>query len=159
MVACYMNVHLKTPTNTPFVPEDFFSGTLGASGMFIDRFGAVQKRFSADVICTSLDNGFVLDEHFTFDDGSTESRIWQITQQSSKRYSGLTDDVKGEAIGTLTDIGLMWRYDFYLTMFGKRVLVNFNDKMIMQSPNVVLNHAIITKFGLKLGELFISFHK
>jgi len=29
----------------------------------------------------------------------------------------------------------------------------------MQSSDVVLNHATITKFGLKLGELFISFHR
>ena len=55
--------------------------------------------------------------------------------------------------GTLTTIGLHWRYDFYLELFGKKVLVNFNDKMIMQSSDVVLNHATITKFGLKLGEL------
>lgn len=142
-----------------FVPEDFFNGDLKASGMFIDRFGNVQKRFSANVLCEPANDGFVLNEHFTFDDGKTETRIWQITRDSQNQYIGKTDDVKDKAKGTLTDIGLLWRYDFYLELFGKRVLVNFDDKMIMQSSDVVLNHATITKFGFKLGELFISFHR
>ena len=142
-----------------FVPEDFFSGELRASGMFIDRFGNIQKRFSADVACEAANDGFVLHEHFTFDDGKTETRKWEITRTAEKSYIGKTDDVRDKATGTLTDIGLLWRYDFYLELFGKRVLVKFNDKMIMQSADVVLNHATISKFGLKLGELFISFHR
>ena len=142
-----------------FVPEDFFSGELKASGMFIDRFGNIQKRFSADVVCEPANDGFVLNENFTFDDGTTEKRIWEIKRTSDKSYVGLTDDVRNQAKGTLTAIGLLWRYDFYLELFGRRVLVNFDDKMIMQSSDVVLNHATITKFGLKLGELFISFHR
>ena len=142
-----------------FVPEDFFNGDLRASGMFIDRFGNIQKRFSATVLCEPANDGFVLNEHFTFDDGKQETRIWQIKRTSDRQYIGTTDDVKDQAKGTLTAIGLLWRYDFYLELFGRRVLVNFNDKMIMQSSDVVLNHATITKYGLKLGELFISFHR
>ena len=142
-----------------FVPEDFFSGDLRASGMFIDRFGNVQKRFSADVVCEPANDGFVLTEHFIFDDGKTETRIWDIKRTSDKSFIGKTDDVRDSAKGILTNIGLLWRYDFYLELFGRRVLVNFNDKMIMQSADVVLNHATITKFGFKLGELFISFHR
>ena len=142
-----------------FIPEEFFSGDLKASGMFIDRFGNVQKRFSADVICKPANDGFVLNEYFTFDDGKTETRIWQIMRTSDKNFVGKTDDVRDWAKGTLTNIGLLWRYDFYLELFGRRVLVNFDDKMIMQSKDVVLNHATITKFGIKLGELFISFHR
>lgn len=142
-----------------FIPEDFFNGNLKASGMFIDRFGNVQKRFSADVKCEAANDGFVLKEHFTFDDGKKETRVWNIKRTSDKSYVGLTDDVHKQARGTLTEIGLLWRYDFYLELFGRRVLVNFNDKMIMQSSEVVLNHATISKFGFKLGELFISFHR
>ena len=142
-----------------FVPEDFFQGNLKASGMFIDRFGNIQRRFSAHVHCEPANDGFVLNEHFTFDDGKTETRIWHISRTSDNRYVGKTDDVKDRAEGKLTNIGLLWRYDFYLELFGRRVLVNFNDKMIMQSSDVVLNHATISKFGLKLGELFISFYR
>ena len=142
-----------------FVPEEFFVGDLRASGMFIDRFGNIQKRFSANVMCEPANDGFVLNEHFTFDDGKQETRIWKIARTSDSQYIGKTDDVKDLAKGKLTPIGLLWRYDFYLELFGRRVLVNFNDKMIMQSADVVLNHATITKYGLKLGELFISFHR
>ena len=143
----------------PFIPEEFFVGDLRASGMFIDRFGTVQRRFAANVFCEAANDGFVLNEHFLFDDGKTETRIWQIKRTSEKSFVGTTDDVKDSAKGTLTNIGLLWRYDFYLELFGKKVLVNFNDKMIMQYADVVLNHATITKFGFKLGELFISFHR
>ena len=150
---------IASPAPEQFVPEEFFVGDLQASGMFIDRFGNVQRRFSAKVFCEPANDGFVLNEHFTFDNGTTETRIWQIERTADNHYIGKTDDVKDKAQGTLTNIGLLWRYDFYLELFGRRVLVNFNDKMIMQSADVVLNHAKITKFGLKLGELFISFHR
>ena len=149
----------KIENSQKFVPEEFFNGSLRASGMFIDRFGKVQKRFAADVICEAANDGFVLNEHFTFDDGEKETRIWHIQKQTDDIYIGLTDDVHEQAKGRLTDIGLLWRYDFYLNLFGRRVLVSFNDKMIMQSEDVVLNHAIISKFGIKLGELFISFYR
>jgi hypothetical protein len=152
-------VTTPTPPPSQFVPEDFFKGHLKASGMFIDRFGNIQKRFSARVICEPANDGFILNEHFTFDDGKQETRIWHIQKASNQQYIGKTDDVRDKATGVLTNIGLHWRYDFYLELFGRRVLVNFNDKMIMQSSDVVLNHAKITKFGLKLGELFISFHR
>lgn len=143
----------------PFIPEEFFVGDLHASGMFIDRFGTVQRRFAANVVCEAANDGFVLNEDFTFSDGKKEKRVWQIKRTADNRYIGLTDDVPEKATGRLTDIGLIWRYHFYLEMFGRRVLVKFDDKMIMQSSDVVLNHAVISKFGLKLGELFISFHR
>ena len=142
-----------------FRPEEFFSGPLSASGMFIDRFGKVQRRFVADIDCTSTENGFILDESFLFDDGQSETRQWVITCRSDTVYEGRCADVDGIALGRLQGPVLHWRYDFFLEVSGRRIKTRFHDMMVRQSEDIVLNRARVSKFGLLLGELFISFRR
>ncbi len=142
-----------------FRPEEFFSGQLSASGMFIDRFGKVQRRFVADIDCTSTENGFILDESFLFDDGQAETRQWVISCRSDTVYEGRCADVDGVALGRLQGPVLHWRYDFLLDVSGRRIKTRFHDMMVRQSEDIVLNRARVTKFGLLLGELFISFRR
>lgn len=142
-----------------FEPERFFTGFLKASGMFVDRFGTVQRRFVADIRCEQNDNGFSLHEAFLFDDGQREERVWHISRQTEDGFIGTCADVAGQATGHLKGPALQWRYDFYLDIYGKRVKVRFDDLMVQQSASVVLNRAKVRKFGLLLGELFITFHR
>ena len=142
-----------------FRPEEFFSGPLSASGMFIDRFGKVQRRFVADIDCTSTENGFILDESFLFDDGQSETRQWVISCRSETVYEGHCADVDGVALGRLQGPVLHWRYDFFLDVSGRRIKTRFQDMMVRQSEDVVLNRARVSKFGLLLGEVFISFRR
>ena len=142
-----------------FEPEEFFTGFLKASGMFVDRFGTVQRRFVADIQCEPHEDGFSLHESFLFDDGLREERVWHISRQADNAFRGTCADVAGHASGTLNGPALQWRYDFYLNIYGKRVKVRFDDLMVQQSSGVVLNRAKVRKFGLLLGELFITFHR
>jgi len=142
-----------------FAPEEFFTGTLACSGMFIDRFGQVRRRFVADIYCESRDNGFALHESFIFDDGETEKRIWEITKDLNGNYTGHCDDLFGSATGTLEGPALKWRYQFLLNLGNRKLKVDFDDLMVQQSQNVVLNRAKVRKFGILLGELFITFQR
>ena len=142
-----------------FAPEKFFTGTLSCSGMFVDRFGKVRRRFIADVFCEPRDHGFALHESFIFDDGETETRIWEITKHENGRYTGHCDDLSGAATGTLDGPALKWRYQFFLNLGTRKLKVDFDDLMVQQSQNVVLNRAKVRKFGILLGELFITFQR
>jgi len=42
-------------------------------------------------------------------------------------------------------------------MFGRKVTVGFDDVMLLQSDDVLVNRAIVTKWGIKLGEVLITF--
>ncbi|MGB1394875.1 MAG: DUF3833 family protein [Candidatus Puniceispirillaceae bacterium] len=54
-----------------FDPVRFFSGKFMAQGMFVDRFGSVQRRFAAEINCRTNDNQTELHEAFIYDDGET----------------------------------------------------------------------------------------
>ena len=83
----------------PFDPVKFFAGTFQAQGMFVDRFGQVQKRFLIDISCEAEDKQTTLHEKFTYDDGEKESRSWTIVKQDEDAYTAHTDDVVGKGVG------------------------------------------------------------
>ena len=142
-----------------FDPVLFFSGKFMAQGMFVDRFGSVQRRFAAEINCRTNDNQTELNEAFIYDDGETEQRVWTITKNADGTYIANTDDVYGHAFGRVDGPAFKLRYDFFLKMFGRRVKVRFNDIMVRQTDTTILNRAKVTKFGILLGELFITFTK
>ena len=82
-----------------FDPVRFFSGKFMAQGMFVDRFGSVQRRFAAEINCRTNDNQTELHEAFIYDDGEIEQRVWTITKNADGTYIADTDDVDGHAIG------------------------------------------------------------
>ena len=45
-----------------FVPENYFTGNIAATGGFVDRFGVIRRRFNVSIIVSKKDNGFSLDE-------------------------------------------------------------------------------------------------
>ena len=146
-------------TSETFDPIRFFSGKFVAQGMFVDRFGSVQRRFAAEVNCLTNDNQTELHEAFIFDDGETEHRVWTITRNSDGSYVADTDDIDGRALCSVDGPVFKLRYDFFLNMFGRRVKVRFNDIMVRQTDTTILNRAKVSKFGLLLGELVITFTK
>ena len=70
-----------------FDPVRFFSGKFMAQGMFVDRFGSVQRRFAAEINCRTNDNQTELHEAFIYDDGETEQRVWTITKNADGTYT------------------------------------------------------------------------
>ena len=142
-----------------FVPENFFVGNIEATGVFIDRFGIIRRRFNVSILGYKTLTGFALDEFFLFDDGEEESRRWEIKKSSQDTYVGISDDVCGQAVGKLTDAHLSWQYYFNLKMFDRKIRVKFEDVMVQQTPLIMLNNAKVKKYGLLLGEVFITFIK
>ena len=140
-----------------FQPEIYFDRTLKATGVFIDRFGDVRRQFSVVVHGCKTAFGFELDEAFIYDDGETETRRWEIVKQTDDQYRGTCNDIVGVARGRLVGNMLAWRYRIRLVMFGRKVTVGFDDVMLLQSDDVLVNRAVVTKWGIKLGEVLITF--
>ena len=140
-----------------FLPETYFLQPLTAFGVFVDRFGAIRRQFAVDITGTATDDGFILDEAFLYDDGERETRQWVITRVADGRYQGRCDDVIGHAEGHHIYNMLRWRYRFRLAMFGRKVSVHFEDVMVVHQGGVMVNRAIVSKWGLKLGEVLLSF--
>ena len=139
--------------------QQYFNGTLDAHGVFTDRSGAVVKRFSVVMVCSWQGNEGVLDEDFTYSDGSKQKRIWRLTKLADGRFIGRADDVVGEALGESRGNTLHWKYTLSLPVDGTVYEVQFDDWMYLMSERVMLNKATMSKFGVRLGEVTLSFYK
>ena len=139
--------------------QQYFNGTLDAYGVFTDRSGTVVKRFTVVMKCSWQGDQGVLDEDFSYSDGSTQKRIWRLTKLGDGRFTGRADDVVGEAQGESRGNAFHWTYTLSLPVDGKVYDVQFDDWMYLMSDKVVLNKATMRKFGVRLGEVTLSFAK
>jgi len=137
--------------------DRYFNGRIHAHGMFQKRGGEVVRRFSVVMDCRWEGNQGVLDEAFTYSDGSTQRRIWHLTKLADGRYTGRADDVVGEGAGQESGNAFRWNYTLRLPVNGKEYDVQFDDWMFLVDERVMLNRATMSKFGIKLGEVLLSF--
>lgn len=139
--------------------KTYLNGTLDAWGIFQGRSGEVKKRFHAVIDAKWSGETGVLDENFTWSDGTTSRRVWTLTRQADGTFRGRADDVVGEAIGEVSGNALRWRYVLALPVDGKVYNVDFDDWMFLMDDKVMLNRSYMSKWGFKLGEVTLSFVK
>ncbi len=143
--------------------RQYFNGTVDAYGVFTDRSGKVVKRFTVVMTCSWQgkpgEEVGVLDEAFSYSDGSKDRRIWTLKRGAGGSYVGTAADVLGEARGQESGNAFRWGYTLKLPVDGKIVEVQFDDWMYLIDDKVMLNKAVMSKFGFKLGEVTLSFVK
>lgn len=137
----------------------YFDGTVDAWGLFTDRAGAVVKRFTVVMDCRWQGDTGVLDEAFTYSDGTRQRRVWTLTRLAGGRYTGRADDVVGIAEGEQRGNAFRWQYTMALPVDGRTWHVQFDDWMFLMNERVMLNRATMSKFGIRLGEVTLSFTK
>lgn len=142
-----------------FLLEEYFNGTLDGWGMFQKRDGEVVKRFKVVVEGKWQGNQGVLDEHFTYSDGTLQRRVWRLTKTAGGEYLGEADDVIGVAKGRVAGNALRWNYTLNLPVDDKVYQVKFDDWMFLQEDGVVINRSVMKKFGFRLGEVILFFRK
>jgi hypothetical protein len=139
--------------------RDYFNGTVDAWGVFTDRSGKVIKRFTVVMNCAWRGDDGVLDEAFSYSDGSQSRRVWHLRRDASGHYTGRADDVVGQASGQQSGNAFRWTYTLKLPVDDKVHEVQFDDWMYLMSDKVLLNKATMSKFGWRLGEVTLSFTK
>jgi hypothetical protein len=141
------------------VLEQYFNGRVDAWGIFTDRSGKVVKRFTVVLQCSWQGNTGVLDEDFTFSDGTKQRRVWRLQKLADGRYTGTADDVVGTAQGVASGNALHWTYTLALPVDGRTWHVEMDDWMYLMNGQVLLNKTTMRKFGVRLGEVTIAFRK
>ena len=135
------------------------AASLSAHGIFTDRAGKVVRRFTVKMSCRWDGDDGVLDERFQYSDGTTQRRVWHIKRLAGGRYEGRADDVVGTAVGESAGNSLRWNYTLRLPVDGRVYEVQFDDWMILVDEQVMLNKAVMSKFGVRLGEVTLAFRK
>lgn len=147
-------------TEPRLVLEDYFLGRTRAHGLFHDRFGNLKRRFSVDVTGTLDEAGVLtLDEWFRYDDGERDHRVWTIRRTAEGIYEGCADDVVGVARGRAAGAVLNWAYDLDLRIGESTWRVRFDDWMILMEDGVLMSRAGVSKWGVRVGEVTLTFRK
>ena len=74
-------------------------------------------------------------------------------------YEGRADDVLGIGTGQQSGNAFRWGYTLNLPVDDKVYEVQFDDWMYQMDDKVVINKAVMSKFGITLGELVVNFKK
>jgi hypothetical protein len=139
--------------------KTYFNGDITGWGMVQNRSGEVDRRFVVRIKATWNGDEGILDEHFDWSDGEKQRRVWKLKAVAPGRYIGTADDVVGEATGEIYGNALRWRYQLAVPFRGSTINLDFDDWMFLIDDQVMLNRAVFSKFGIRLGEVTLSFNK
>lgn len=140
--------------------DEYFQGKSKAYGVFEDRFGNLRREFVVDVVGTVEGDTLTLDESFRYKDGETDHRVWTIRKIDDHHYDGTSPDIIGTANGSGYGNGFTWTYDIDLKVSeDKTWRVKFTDWFYLSEDGVLLNRASVTRFGVEIGTLTITFVK
>lgn len=143
-----------------FVPEQHMVGDLEGTGAFFDRFANLKRPFSIKGRGELVDGVVTLTEDLTFlDDGEKTHRVYRIRKIDDNHYEVDCDDLT--RTGKIESFGNVMRWDYVLkTKVGDSIWrLTFDDWMFLQPNGVILNRAKAYKWGIEVGEIFMSFRQ
>ena len=146
--------------NSPtMVVEEFFNGSLTAHGIVKDRSGKVTRYFNASIKADWVDGVGTLDEVFKFDDGEEQNRIWKLTRDESGGYVGSANDVVGSSQLEVSGNSLFLDYVLRIPYDDGTLDLNIDDRMYLVSDRVLINESVMTKWGVKVGQITLVIEK
>jgi hypothetical protein len=156
LVACSGAQVTDYSGNRPrIVPEEFFDGPLSAHGIVKNRGGKVIRSFNATIEAGWQDGRGTLDEHFTFDDGERQRRIWTLTATGDGSYNATAGDVVGTGQMEISGNSVFLDYVLRIPYGESTVDVRVDDRMYLVAPNVLVNESSMTKFGFRVGSILL----
>lgn len=161
LTSCVSGASLEQFDASPraLVLEDYFQGESTAYGIFEDRFGKIRRQFKVDITGEVEGDHLTLTEKFIYDDGERDTRVWKIDILGNGKYRGTAGDVPGFAEGQVNGNAFNWKYKVDLKVNGSTWNVGFDDWMYLLEDDVLMNRAYVTRYGIEIGQVTISFKK
>ena len=139
--------------------REYLNGALTASGVFFGLSGRVERRFVADMLGAWRGNTGTLEERFRFADGEVGERCWTMTFADDGAFVATAPDVAGNATGRQSGNAAAMRYRLRVPRGNGEIVVDMVDWFYLLDDGTLINKARMSKFGLKVGELVVSFRK
>ncbi len=137
----------------------FLQGKLTGWGIFQGRDGEVQKRFRIDMTANWEGNVGTFVENFTFNDGTKQVREWELTRIDDHHYAGKANDSVGEGKGEVWGNSMHWNYTITTETDSGTYDLDYDYWMHMIDDKTLINRATLSKFGVTLGDIAVTFHK
>jgi len=140
--------------------RDYMNGDLEAWGSFFNRAGMDDRSFYVRMHGDFTETEGTFKEAFTYTDGKQQQRIWRFKFIDDHHFTGTADDVIGVAQGTQYGNAVNMKYTLRLTVeSGKTYDLAMDDWLYLTDDTHMINRTHMSKFGFKVGELFIAFNK
>ena len=154
--------------------EEYFSGQSYGTGVFFDRFGRVQTSFEIDLVGARKNGHFELSEYLRYSNGDKLRRIYTFRKIGDNLFEAETETIKDKRGENKSDPGdeegvvgkalieqfgntLHWTYKLRQDIGGGSLWTfAFDDWMFLQSDGTILNRAWASKWGIGVGEVFMS---
>jgi Protein of unknown function (DUF3833) len=137
-----------------FEPEKFFAGRIHSWGVIENRSGDPGSRFTTEIEGRPDGDALVIEQHFAFDDGKRQERVWRLRRVGEHRYEATASDVVGTATGEAW--GNAFRWEYTLATEPGNPLKNVGMKQWMYGVgdgSTMMNRVIVTKLGVVVAEV------
>lgn len=144
---------------------NYFSGTTQGYGAIYGFTGKVSDRFHVAMQGTPGKNPqgqrtLDLKEDFTYASGKIQKRGWFVTEIAPGKLAATAPDVPGGATGEQSGNAVAFNYKITIEREnGKSITLGSDDWMWAITDDIVLNRNQLSKFGIPVAELVISFTK
>jgi hypothetical protein len=158
--SCVSSNISPSQSNQPVLKiQDYFNGNIKAHGIFLNRKGQVTRFFSIDMKGHWHENHGSLREFIHYNDGKTQLREWQFTLQDANHFTATAGDAVGFARGTQFGNTVQMAYTLNVPVDNSSYALNFNDSIYKIDDGKIINRTTISKFGINLGEIIITYDK
>ena len=144
-----------------FDPVAFFTGHTQSWGVFEDRTGAKPTRwFTTDCLGHREGGELVLNQTFTYGDGSVQHRRWHIRRVDAHHYEATANDVVGTGRGEADGNAFHWEYTVALKPGNPLFDVRLEQWMYLQPDGrTMLNRGTVSKFGVTVAQIAEEFRR
>lgn len=139
--------------------REYLNGDLEAWGAVINMDGSADPQFYVKMKGEWNGNQGTLDEQFTYSTGEEKHRRWTFNVTDDHHFTGTASDVVGEGVGKQYGNAVNMRYILTVPHDGSTIDLSMDDWLYRIDDTHVINRTEMRKFGIKVGELVIAFHK
>lgn len=140
------------------VLERFFLGRTVGEGAFTSAVAGVNRRLKVVTRGTWDGRKLTLVEDFFFADGERDRKTWRFTRIGDGIYEGTREDVIGKADIRQAGRSVELRYTADVRgKDGSVTRLDFADTIAPIDTRRVRNKAVVSKFGVPVGEVDLIF--
>ncbi|MGD8325726.1 MAG: DUF3833 family protein [Sphingomonadales bacterium] len=145
--------------HNPLTPLGFFEGESRFEGFIQDGFGHIRRSYHGHAHGLLDGEKLSLEEHLIFNDGQKDERLWCFTP-TDDGWRATAQGLIGEAeITTTGNDEMRWRYVMEVEVSGCKIGFHFEDVFIRITPNRLLAHTTMKKFGITVARLTSAYEK
>ena len=134
-------------------------GPIQCEGVIYGPTGRVASRFTADMHAVWKGNVGTMTEHFRYDSGNTQDRVWTLTLGDDGRIHAEAPDLIGVGDGGQKGSAVRLNYRIKLPDEAGGHVLDVIDWMYLIGPGKIVNRSQFRKFGIKVAEIVATMRR